>query len=103
MVKQFVYFYTIRKNVENHISQEFVGCKVMRNLLLFPGSFPQLNQTSEKHATYVGDVSLPGIDFGNIELWWLDVRYMLNVYVGNIKQYVSNIESFFQIDENGTN
>ena len=103
MVKQFVYFYTIRKNVENHISQELVGCKVMRNLLLFPGSFPQLNQTSEKHATYVGDVSLPGIDFGNIELWWLDVRYMLNVYVGNIKQYVSNIESFFQIDENGTN
>ena len=95
MVKQFVYFYTIRKKLENHTCQDLDGCTATRNLLLFPGTFRQTNQRSDKHATYAGKVSLPGIDFGDIELWWLDVRYMLDVYVGNNRQHDSSIESFF--------
>ena len=86
MAKQFMYFYTISKNLEKKNPIFSIG----KNILLFPG-----NNAQEKK--FAGTVSIPNIDgLGSIELWWLNVKYMLELYVAHTK--IDNIEDFFNCD-----
>ena len=86
MAKQFMYFYTISKKIKNPTFS------IGKNILLFPG-----NNAQEKK--FAGTVSIPNIDgLGSIELWWLNVKYMLELYVAHTK--IDNIEDFFNIDNN---
>lgn len=82
IVKQFVYFYSIKKRLENQKKNETVE----RNLLLFPSYVTELVGRA---------VMLEVEEFGEIELWWLNIKDMLNEYVsGNQK----DVEKCFKLN-----
>ena len=78
IVKQFVYFYSMKKRLENEGNNE----SVERNLLLFP------NDTTE----LAGKAILEDVgEFGEIEFWWLDIKKMFSAYVFDYKYDIENL------------
>ncbi len=78
IVKQFVYFYSMKKRLENVGNNE----SVERNLLLFP------NDTTE----LAGKAILEDVgEFGEIEFWWLDIKKMFSAYVFDYKYDIENL------------